>query len=116
MTQTVFRTIVVTAADAPLARLLAEGLMGADGTGMYTAALSATAAPPPSHYVSTGQMDADYAAQMADADALHAACVDANLDVTLAQCQTLVANSDVSEEPPFTAFARLGLALVQEEP
>lgn len=35
--------------------------------------------------------------------------------VTLAQCEDLVARSDVSEENPHAVFERVGLVLCQEE-
>ena len=83
--------------------------------GSSTAALSAHGAAPATHYVSTGLIDEAIAQLLADADALHAACVAAGAQVTLAQCQALVSSSDVSEQPPFEAFDRLGLQLVTEE-
>jgi hypothetical protein len=108
-----FRTLIVTAANAPLARALAAGLTPS-GAGMFTAALSPSGNPPATHYVSTGPMDADLMAALASANALYAACQAAGANVPLATCQKLVAESDVSAEQAFTALDRLGLKLVQE--
>lgn len=42
------------------------------------------------------------------------ACQAAGAAVTLEQCAALVAQSDVSDDPPFVALARVGLQLMQE--
>jgi len=109
----IFRTLIVTAVNAPLARNLAAGLTPS-GAGMFTAALSASGNPPATHYISTGPMDAEIMTALASADALYAACQAAGANVPLATCQKLVAESDVSAEQAFTAMDRLGLKLVQE--
>lgn len=110
-----FHTLIVPAALAPLARALAAGLEPVAGAGMFNSALSAYGTEPASHYVSTGMIDDAFAPLLQDAAALHAACVAAGADVPLAQCQALVSQSDVSEDAPFDAFARLGLQLVTSE-
>ena len=106
-------TLIVPANLAPLARALAAGL-SPRGAGMFTTALSPTGQAPATHFISAGFIEPAIGALLNDADALYAACVEAGASVTLAQCQALVTQSDVSEEEPFTAMARLGLALVQE--
>jgi hypothetical protein len=108
------RTLIVTAANAPLARALAVGL-SPGGAGMFNTALSPTGAAPATHYVSAGWIDADIAALLGDAAALHAACVAAGAGVSLAQCESLVTQSDVSAENPHSVFDRLGLALVSTD-
>lgn len=106
-----FQTMIVPAALAALARGLAAGLEPEAGAGMFTTALSTNGSEPASHYVSTGMIDDAFAPLLQDAAALRAACVAAGADVPLAQCQALVSQSDVSDDPPFDAFARLGLQL-----
>lgn len=107
-----FQTLIVTAALAPLARALAAGLSPAGGGGMFVVGLSSNGEEPASHFVSSGYIDTEIAELLVDAEALHAACVEAGASVTLAQCEALVSQSDVSEEEPFVAFERLGLGLV----
>ena len=113
MSEYIFRTLIVTAVNAPLARNLAAGLTPS-GAGMFTAALSASGNPPATHYISTGPMDAELMLALDSADTLYAACQEAEADIPLAACQKLIAESDVSDEQPFTAMDRLGLKLVQD--
>jgi hypothetical protein len=47
------RTLIVTAANVPLARALASGL-SSGGVGMFTAGLSPTGTLPATHYISSG--------------------------------------------------------------
>jgi hypothetical protein len=115
MTAYTFRTMVVPASLVSLAQELAAGLSGDAGAGMWTTGLSPTGAAPATHYVSTGMIGTEFAGMLTDADTLYAACQAAGAAVTLEQCQALVTNSDVSEEAPFDAFARLGLKLVQSD-
>jgi hypothetical protein len=107
----IHRTMIVPAALAPLARALAAGL-SPGGVGMWVVGLSPTGAEPATHYVSSGLIAPQFGGVMQDAGALHAACVAAGASVTLAQCQALVSQSDVSGGDPFGAFERLGLKLV----
>ncbi len=110
-----FATMIVPAALAPLARALAAGVSPVGGQGMFTAGLSPTGQAPATHYCSTGVIDARFAPLLTDATLLYQACQVAGAQVTQAQCDDLVSQSDVSQEPPFEAFARLGLQLVNEE-
>lgn len=109
-----FATMIVPAAQAPLARALAAALSPA-GVGMFVVGLSADGDEPASHFISTGKISAEFAPLLQDAAALYAACSAAGAGVAEAQCQALVDASDVSEEPPFDALARLGLQLVQPD-
>lgn len=125
MSNDIARTMIVPAALAPLARALAAGL-SPGGVGMWRTGLSPTGAEPATHYVSSGLINPAFGGVLADASVLHAACVAKGATVTLAQCQALVAGSDVSGgdvrvdddgreyvETPFQAFERLGLKMVQ---
>ena len=106
------RTMIIPASVQPLAQGLAAGLAGDAGAGMWATGLSPTGAAPATHYVSTGMIDETFAAMLADADAMFSAAQAAGAPVTLAQCQALVNNSDVSDDAPFAAFERLGLQRV----
>ena len=107
----VFRTLIVPATQVALARSLGAGL-SPGGAGMFTTGLSPSGSAPATHFVSTGLIGERFAECIASGGALHAACTEAGASVTRAQCDALVAGSDVSEEEPFAVFARLGLSLV----
>lgn len=130
----IFRTLIVTAADAPLAREIAATL-SSGGAGMWTTPLSPTGADPATHYASSGwippewqvmvptqvwEQDADGTWVLVsdtggDALAVVAACDAAGLTVTVAQVEGLYARSDVTEQEPFVALDRLGLEMVQDD-
>lgn len=97
---------------APLARALAAGLSDR-GVGMFEVGLSATGDAPATHFISVGMIDAQIRDLLTDAAALFAACNAAGAPVTLAQCQALVTQSDVSGDDPWVAMARRGLQLVR---
>lgn len=109
----VFRTMIIPASLATLARALAAGL-SPQGVNMFQVKLSPDGTTPTTHYVSTGLIDQDTAALLGDADALYAACVEAGATVTLTQCQSLVNNSDVTDENPFAVFERMGLKMISK--
>ena len=109
-----FRTFIVTAANAPLARDIAALTEG--GTGMFVTALSPSGSAPATHYVSTGEVSDAFAAACdspGDASAVYEMCKSCGLSVTLAKIKTLLKNSDVTQQEPFAAFERLGLQLIQ---
>lgn len=107
-----FRTMVVPADLAPLARALAEGLAGAGGAGMWTTGLSPSGEGPATHYVSTGMIEDAFVGAVSDSAILLGVCQQAGASVTLDQCQALVTGADVSSDAPFDAFSRLGLKMV----
>ena len=104
-----FRTMIVPASLAPLARALAAGLSPTAGAGMWQTALAPEGAPEPTHYISTGMIDSEFVGALSDASVLYAACQAAGAEVTQAQCDALVALSDVSTDAPQDAMDRLGL-------
>lgn len=107
----VFRTLILPAASAPLARALGAGL-SPGGANMFETGLSSSGSAPATHFVSTGWIGERFAECIASGETLHAACVEAGASVTRAQCDALVAAADVSEDEPFAAFARLSLKMV----
>ena len=124
MTDT-FSTMIVPALLAEAARAVAAALSPA-GHGMFVSELCPSSGPAdadPTHYVSTGMIKAQFADLLAlqDASALNSAAVSGahaqGLPVTwtVADCAALLEQSDVSQDPPFVAFARLGLQLRQPE-
>lgn len=124
-----FRTLIVRAADAPLARGIAAGF-GPGGVGMWTTPLSTTGSNPATHYISSGLIPADFASlspcdvwedgvkvssYAGDAATVFAYASQAGLQVTLEQIIAVFSNSDVSTQQPFDAMARLGLKIINPE-
>ena len=129
-----FRTLITTAATTPLARDIAATLSPSGGQNMWLTGLSATGNAPATHYVSTGLISPEFAMlvpeQMWEQDEngdwvqtgsspgdpvlCYQMCVAGGLTVTQAQVNAVYAAADVTEQEPFTAFARLGLQMVQE--
>ena len=108
-----FATLVVTEGNALLARALSAGL-SEGGVGMFTAALSADGSEPATHYCSTGWFGEEYIDALESADTLYAKAQEREAPVTLAMCQKLMNESDISAESPFSVFDRMGLQFVQE--
>jgi hypothetical protein len=127
-----FRTFIVPAAHADLARALCA--LEAGGAGMFTTGLSADGTEPASYFVSTGQVpgplgmaapcavweqDAEGAwvevsYEPGNADAVFAAsqAADPPLACTLADIEALFVASDITAQEPSTACGRLGLRIV----
>ncbi len=108
-----FATLVVTEGNASLARALSAGL-SEGGVGMFTAALSADGKAPVTHYCSTGWFGEEYIDALESADTLYAKAQEKEAPVTLAICQKIINESDISSDNPFSVFDRMGLQLVQE--
>lgn len=103
---TINRTIIVTAANAPLARYVADNYEG--GAGMFESALPPESANP-TNFISSGQIDSAFDIVLKDANALFQA---ANGMATLTECQNLIDTSvvvDCDIESASDTCARLGL-------
>lgn len=105
----IFRTAIVPLAVAPLARMLMVNQFD------LLTPLSPTGDAPATHYISSGMIPARFAAILSDSQVACEAAQAAGHTVTLAQITAALAASDVSEESPGTAEARLGLLRVVEE-
>jgi hypothetical protein len=129
-----FRTLIVPASHVALARHITETLAPVGGKGMYSTGLSVDGTAPATHWISSGFIDADYAALLPlieyneDAgnwienwlnagypEMITQMCADADFDVALADVETLLDAADVTTEEPFAALARLGLQIIQAE-
>jgi hypothetical protein len=128
-----FRTLLVQAQDAPLAREIAATLGGQAGENMWIVGLSADGGPA-THYVSTGCVSPEFADMMptatweyiddqwvqtdyvpGNAALVAGACAAAGLTVTEQEIEDIYSRCDVTEQEPFVAFARLGLQVVQAD-
>jgi len=126
-----FRTLVIQAQDAPLARGIAAAF-GPGGENMWATGLSATGQEPATHFISAGYIPAEFVslspvgewAQAEDGSwtrtsyyagdaatvAMYAA--QGGLNVTKAQVEGIFARADVSGQEPFVALGRLGLKII----
>ncbi len=129
----IFRTLIVPADQAPLARLIAETLDPVNCQGMFQTGLSSTGDEPATHYISSGGISEGFAAlvpfavwaQEPDGQWVEisrdpgkpaqtfALCQQAGLEVTLEAIEVMYALGDVTAENPWVAMGRLGLQLVQ---
>jgi hypothetical protein len=106
-----FITFIVTAQDAPLARQIAASF-GPGGRGMWETALSPTGLDPATHYISTGLVPPRFYGLITDPAAIAQISSARGLTINLKQVRGLLDRSDVTEQPPFTAMARLGLKII----
>lgn len=127
----VFRTLIVTAATAPLAREIAASF-GSGGAGMWTTPLSADGLEPASHYISSGYIPAEFAymvplqvweqdengawvmtaSEPGNPQAVYEAASAAGVSCTLADVEAIFASADVTAQEPFVAMGRLGVKIV----
>lgn len=129
-----FATLIVTAADASLARSIAASF-GPGGEGMWTAELSFNGLGPATHYISTGYItkqfidlapcttweqeqngvwvEVDY--YPGDAESVYEQASQAGVQCSLSGIEGLFLRSDCSKQQPFVAIERLGLIIVNTE-
>ena len=130
----VYRNMIVTAANAPVAQAIAVGISPVAGAGMWEVAMSADGTAPATHYISTGYIGPEWEVLMplqtyardengdwvlADSypgqpQELFAACQQFGVQVTQQQIDDLFATSDVTMQEPAEALARMGLKLIQQ--
>jgi hypothetical protein len=136
----VFRTMIVSAQDAQMARDIAAAVDPANSTGMWETPLSPTGAAPATHYISTGYVSELFAAPLpfqtwvlrqtdpdktewvlvdsepGDPIAVYEACqlLDPPAPYTLEEIEALWLEADVTDQDPWVALGRLGLSVVQE--
>ena len=125
-------TIILPKAAQTLAQALCVAAAGEAGAGMFTTGLSATGEAPATHFISSGAVEAKFAAILplgtvttvdevttversaGDIDAVIQLAADAGVAVDLATVGGLFAALDVTAQDPFAAMERLGLQLVTE--
>ena len=120
--------MIVPNEQVELARTLAETIVGPAGYGMWTTPVSKTGIHPPSHWISAGLIDPNFAQLLplitvgeevvvspGDAPGMVRLAAEAGLDVSLELIEALLQNSDVSEQDPFAALTRLNLKIANPE-
>ena len=127
----VHRTIIVPASLVEAARAACAGLSGPGGSGMFTTPLSPTGEAPPTHYISSGLIEAPFADLLPLTSVNHAEggtpsvetrpgnvaltvrlATDAGLPITEAEVSALLSAVDVSAQTAQDALARLGLRII----
>ena len=127
----VHRTIIVPAPLAEAARAACAGLAGPGGSNMFTTPLSTTGEAPPTHYISSGLIEAPFADLLPLTSVNHAEggtssietrpgnvaltlqlAADAGLPITEAEVSALLSAVDVSAQTAQDALARLGLRII----
>jgi len=111
----VHRCMIVPLAQAALARELVVTLAGEPAANMFTTGLSATGEEPFTHYISTGMIEDQFAAVLANGVLMASLCVGAGRQITALECTSLLAACDISEDEPFAALERLRLKLLTAE-
>lgn len=125
------RTIIVPAPIVEPARAACAGLAGPGGSGMFTTPLSPTGEAPPTHYISSGLIETQFAdllpltvvtygedgtpstsTRPGNAALTAQLATDAGLPFTEEEISMLLAAVDVSEQPAEDAFVRLGLQMI----
>lgn len=130
MIEWVDRCMIVPAAQVEFARLLASTLTGPAGTGLWQRALSTDGSEPATHYISSGAIDAQFAALLplttideegevittpGQPETLFTLSQQAGMTCTLADIEALLDAVDVSEQSPIVAMTRLGLEFVADD-
>jgi hypothetical protein len=108
------RTIILPAVITPTCQALSVKLSGEAGNGMWTTGLSATGEAPATHYISSGMIGKEFTDVITDAEAMFAAAQEEDSSITLAQCEYILKQADVSEEGAFEALTRLELKMIQD--
>lgn len=129
-----FRTLIIAAEDADIARTIAASF-GSGGTGMWTTPLSSDGQEPATYYVSSGYIPANFVSLApcttwtqdeegnwvqtdhypGDAATVFAYAQQAGLPYTLEQIEGVFTRADVTTQKPFVAMGRLGLKIVNPE-
>ena len=127
------RTIIVPAAIAGAARAACAGLAGPGGSNMFTTSISPTGEAPPTHYISSGMIEAPFADLLPLTSVTYAEdgtpsteirpgnvaltvqlATDAGLTITEVEVSALLSAVDVSAQSAQDALTRLGLRMIVE--
>lgn len=125
------RTIIVPAAFQQLAQGLCEAAAEGDaGQGMFTTPLSANGTEPATHYISSGPIAAEFGdllplttfdeegdptTRPGDVATVEAIAAQAGIPLPAGTIAALFDAIDVTEQEPFTALNRLGLAIASND-
>ena len=105
----VLSTMIVPAALVEQVRALAVSLAGDAAAGMWTTGLSKDGSIPPTHYVSSGYIDEQFASIITSPKALSAAA-----KIPLSQAEAILSGCTVSAGEPMEVLKEANLQLCQE--
>lgn len=128
----IFRTLIVTAADAPLAREIAASF-GPNGENFWIVAYSADGQEPATHYITSGYVPPEFAymvplqvweqdedgvwtmvaSEPGDPVAVYEAASANGVICTQDDVDGIFARADVTDQDVFVAMDRLGLKMIQ---
>ncbi|MNK80460.1 hypothetical protein D3C87_1001750 [compost metagenome] len=112
----IHRCMIVPAAQQALAREMVLLLAGEPAREMFTTGLSADGDLPYTHYISSGMIEEQFGAVLADPALMTLLAVDAGRALTtVLECTTLLAACDITEEEPFAALERMALVMLNAE-
>jgi hypothetical protein len=128
-----FRTLIIAAQDAPLAREIAEHVDPLNYSFMWLMGLSSTGQEPATNYISTGYVSDNMALMVPLAtlewqedewvqtayyagrpDIVVARCAEVDLEVTEQEVADLFSRADSTAQDPWVAIARLGLQQIRD--
>lgn len=134
-TTDIFRTMIVPADKAAIAQEIAVTIKPVEGQGMWTSPFSPDGQEPATHYISTGYITNDWltimpvqqweevegtwtltASYPGAPGGLQAVLASLGSTISLAEITALFTTSDVTEQDPWVAIARLGLQPVPVDP
>lgn len=102
-------TMIVPVSLVATVRAMAQTVAGVAAAGMWTTGLSPTGALPPTHYVSSGQIDEQFADLLTSPEALTAAA-----GVALPLARDVLTACVVNSDDPHAVLSTAGLQLAQE--
>ena len=83
---------------------------------MFTTGLSADGDLPYTHYISSGMIEEQFGAVLADGALMALLAIEAGRALTnVLECTALLAACDITEEEPFTALQRLRLTMLSAD-
>lgn len=111
----IHRCLIVPAARVELARELVVVLGGEAAMGMFTVGLSPSGHEPFTHYVSSGMIEEQFGAVLADPVLMTTLCNAAGRPIAEQACIALLSACDITDEHPFPAFERMLLSMLTTE-
>ena len=129
------RCLICPAANLAYAQQLATAAVGPSASGMWPSALSPTGLVPATHFIEEGCIQSQFAAllpfsavtyplgvatvtpvQTGDPVTVSALAGNGGFVTTSTAVQALYSAITITDEPPFTAMARMGLKMIQGTP
>lgn len=108
----IFKTLITPLDLVELAKKLCSLLWWEEWQGMFTTALWVDNIT--THYISTWFISDKFALLLSDPNILYSVCLENWINVSLKECEDLILLSDITEEEPLSAIARLWLSIIYD--